>query len=582
MCIDSDDRETACDFLGKWYIKHMTIQRNNGDEQVQSPTIDFAIITALPVERDALLRRLEGRKVVQDDFEPLTYYRGYISIPATGEYYEVVTVMLLGMGNDEAAVSTVKVIERWRPAYVLMVGIAGGVPGKVELGDVVISDFVYYYEPAKQTPRGDQRRAQQFLSDRLLYGRTLAYEAGEWRSDIAIARPGAAQADIPYPKALFGAIGSGEKVIADARALSRLLKECPRLLAVAMEGAGVARAAAQQPHPPPFIEVRGICDYANELKNDDWQPFASEVAAAFTVGLLRSRLVPPLRANTHPMQGKASFLILCAQSLRPIAAHELLDVLEKDSKTRSLEIVSLDFTDLVVKGIFTDPEGAAQRLTSPQGLLYAALARRGEAEFAFHGLVHIPIAFLIGHLVTDRQPVRLFDFHPGPGLETWAWPSTQGAMPPLEVHGMPERLSRRKGVAVVRISISYNITAAQTHTIFPQAAIDVNLSVPEPERGVVRSEEQVREYGRTFRRVLDLIAQRCPFVRHIHIFYAGPVALAFHLGQQISENIHPDVTVWNFRQEYGWGINLAAASLGEPCIVHPQDFERGNEETNEY
>jgi hypothetical protein len=224
------------------------------------------------------------------------------------------------------------------------------------------------------------------------------------------------------------------------------------------------------------------------------------------------------------MQGKGSFLILCAQSLRPIAAYELLGVLEKDSISRSVEVVSLDFTDLVINGIFTDPEGAAQRLTSLQGQLYAALARRGEAEFAFHGLVHIPIAFLIGHLVTDRQPVRLFDFHPGPGLVTWAWPDMQGAIPPLKVRGEPERPSRRKGVAVVRISISYKVTAAQTRAVFPHAALEVDLSVPDPERGMVRSEEQVREYGRTFRRVLDLIAQRCPAVQHIHIFYAGPVA----------------------------------------------------------
>lgn len=144
------------------------MQHNDGDEQVQSPSIDFAFVTALPIERDALLRRLEGRVVVQDDFEPLTYYRGHICVPATGENYKVVAVMLLGMRNDEAAVSTVKVVERWQPAYVFMVGIAGGVPGKLALGDVVISDFVYYYVPAKRTPKGDQRRPQQFLSDRLL------------------------------------------------------------------------------------------------------------------------------------------------------------------------------------------------------------------------------------------------------------------------------------------------------------------------------------------------------------------------------------------------------------------------------
>jgi 5'-methylthioadenosine/S-adenosylhomocysteine nucleosidase len=548
----------------------------NEKAQCQTPPIDFAFVTALPIERDALLRRLEGHELVQDDFEPLTYYRGRISITTTGEYYEVVVVMLLGMGNDEAAVSTVKVVERWQPAYVFMVGIAGGVPHKVMLGDVVVSDFVYYYELAKRTPKGDQRRPQQFPSDRLLYGRALTYEAGEWRNDITIARPGSTQADVPFPKVHFGAIGSGEKVIADSRVLSRLLKECPKLLAVAMEGAGVARAAAQQPHSPPFIEIRGICDYANEQKNDDWQPFAAEVAATFTVGLLRSRPVPPAE-NIRRTRGKMPLIILCAQSLRPIATREILDILGKESKSRPIETVALDFTDLVSGGIFTNPEVAAQRLTSPQEPLYIALARRKEAEFAFHGLVHIPIAFLIGHLITDRQPVRLFDFHPGQGLETWVWPKQEEVIPLLEVRGAPEQLLRRKGVAVIRISISYTVTAAQSRSVFPHTAIEVDLSVPDPVRGVVRSEEQVRAYGRTFRSVLDLIAQRCPSVQHIHIFYAGPVALAFHLGQQISENIHPAVTVWNFHQKYSWGINLAAASLGGPCVVHPQDFEKENE-----
>src|SRR5260370_14613039 len=105
--------------------------------------------------------------------------------------------------------------------------------------------------------------------------------------------------------------------------------------------------------------------------------------------------------------------------------------------------------------------------------------------------------------------------------------------------------------------------------VFPGAALEVDLSVLDPERGIVRSEEQVREYGRTLRRMLDLITQRYPFVQRVHIFYAWPVALAFHRGQQISENIHPAVTVWNFRQEYGWGLNLSSTSLGEPCMVSP-------------
>jgi len=554
------------------------IAPRNEDERSQSPVIDFAFITALPIERDAMLQRLEGRTIVQDDFEPLTYYRGQISIPATGERYEVVVVILLGIGNDEAAASTVKVVERWRPANVVMVGIAGGAPGRVRLGDVVVADFVYYYELAKRTPKGEQRRAQHFLSDRLLYGRALAYESSEWRSDITIALPDTARADVPFPKVHFGAIGSGEKVIADSRSLSRLLRECPRLLAVAMEGAGVARAAAQQPQRPLFLEVRGICDYADEQKNDGWQPFAAETAAAFTIGLLRSRPVPPTSANIRSETEQRPLVVLCAQSLRSIGAQEILSALGNTRTSRPVEMVPLDFTDLMTNGILTAPDIAAQRLTDPQGTLYQALTRRGEAEFAFHGLIHIPLAFLIGHLVTDRQPVRLFDFHPGSGIETWKWPGISGTTPPLEVQGIPEQLTRRKGAAVIQLSISYTVLASQIRVAVPHAAIEIEMSVPHPERGVVRSEEQVREYGRAFRRVLDLIRQRCPAIQRVHVFYAGPVALAFHLGQQISENIHTAVTVWNFRQEYSWGIDLAAASRGEPCIVYPHDFTQVSKE----
>lgn len=60
-----------------------------------------------------------------------------------------------------------------------------------------------------------------------------------------------------------------------------------------------------------------------------------------------------------------------------------------------------------------------------------------------------------------------------------------------------------------------------------------------------------------------------PACRRVHLFYAGPMALAFHLGQQISENIHPPVVVWNYSRRYEWGIDLAAAVSGEPCVVLP-------------
>ncbi|HEX6899067.1 MAG TPA: SAVED domain-containing protein [Thermoanaerobaculia bacterium] len=537
-------------------------------EAIRNGPIDFAIITALRVERTAVLSRIDpGYETVKEDNEPLTYVHGHISVPSSGERYTVVVVMLLGMGNDEAAVATTRVIQRWKPSHVLMVGIAAGVHGKVDLGDVVVAESCYYYELAKRTPSGEQRRPQQFPTDRLLYGRAQAYEASEWKGEIGIERPAAPESRVP--EAHFGLIASGEKVIADKTTLLNIREGNQKIIAVAMEGAGVARAALNNNPPVAFLEIRGVCDFADDQKNDDWQDYAANAAAAFTVGFLRSRPISPLQAK--PQEGKtAPLLVMRMQSLRPIAPDELLSSFGGSLKGRDVETVSLDFTDLVSGDSLSEPEEAIRRLVDPKGVLFGVLARRGDAELVFHGLVHIPLAVLAGHIVTDRQRVQMFDFHPNVGSGTWAWPEKdEQGFPDFEVSGLSKRKVKSAGEAIVRVSVSYQVSSEQAGMSVHQPALEVDMGVPSAGRGIVRSEEQTRAYGREFRRVLDGIAQRAPMCHRVHLFYAGPVSLAFHLGQQISANIHPPVTVWNFRRgSYEWGIDLAAASLGESCLVY--------------
>jgi len=91
------------------------------------PPIDFAIIAALKVEREAMVRRLDGMQKVQEDGEPLTYYTGTLAVPGEERPFTVVVTQLIEMGNPDAAITTTRVIQRWQPRNVLMVGIAGGV-----------------------------------------------------------------------------------------------------------------------------------------------------------------------------------------------------------------------------------------------------------------------------------------------------------------------------------------------------------------------------------------------------------------------------------------------------------------------
>src|SRR5689334_1001900 len=124
------------------------------------PPVDFAVITALAVERAAVVHRLEGVQKLQFDDEPLTFYAGTVAIPGEAMPYTVVVTQLPDMGNPDASITTTRVIQRWKPRQVLMVGIAGGVQDKVALGDVVVSQFAFYYEPGKLTPEGMESRAR--------------------------------------------------------------------------------------------------------------------------------------------------------------------------------------------------------------------------------------------------------------------------------------------------------------------------------------------------------------------------------------------------------------------------------------
>ncbi len=531
--------------------------------------VDFAIITALPVERQAVVRRLTAYRKIQEAGEPLTFYLGHLDIPGEATPYSVVVTQLLDMGNLDAAATTVRVLQRYRPRNVLMVGIAGGVAGKVKLGDVVVARHACYYEPAKLHPDGDEPREQQFHADAMLLGRAQHYEESDWTAQIEVARPGDDGAEAHHSRAHIGTIACGEKVVSDLAELAAIGKLCPKMLAVAMEGAGVARAVLTVDRHPRYLEIRGISDYAGPDKNDGWHEYAANAAAAFAFGFLKGKPIPPgpppeERAGAA---AEAPTLVISAQSLRPIELGEFLPALDSSAQRRELEFLPLDFTDLAPNKAVTDPEAAARRVADAHGVLLAALARRADARLVFHGLAAIPLVVLAGHVVSDRRPVALFDYHPE--ARTWVWPETGANYPAMVASGIPKRRVKDACEVVVRMGVSYPVPPEPTLAAVPAPRVQIDLAVPAPERSLVRSEAQTRAYGAAFRAVLDGLRKTVPNCRRVHLFYAGPVSLAFHLGQQVSENIHPPVVAWNFSRAYDWGIDLGKAVAGEPCVVRP-------------
>ncbi|KAL6802996.1 nucleoside phosphorylase domain-containing protein [Trichoderma sp. SZMC 28013] len=80
----------------------------------------------------------------------------------------------------------------------------------------------------------------------------------------------------------YGLIASGNQVIKDSATRDRINKSLAgQVLCFDMEAAGLMKSF-------PCTVIRGICDYADSLKKKDWQDYAAAIAAAFAKELLES------------------------------------------------------------------------------------------------------------------------------------------------------------------------------------------------------------------------------------------------------------------------------------------------------
>lgn len=307
-----------------------------------------AIICAIEYEMTAvrcMLDKEHPRHRLQHG-DPNMYILGELS------GHNVVIACLQGsQGKGAAAVVATNLARsftaiEWR----LLVGIAGGVPSvkhDIHLGDVVISmpegqhggvvqydlgkdneeDFTlkgFLWPPpsilraATQSMRSDHRMTRGSVADFLdqFQEREMSeYERPSAESDIFfdptyphLSSGSYKDCDLDkisprkprqsaVPKVHYGLIASGDRVLKSATKRSAIVREVGDILCFEMEAAGIATEFS-------CIVIRGISDYADSHKNDEWHYYAAAAAAGCAKELL-SYLDPvkPLTASAPEDKG---------------------------------------------------------------------------------------------------------------------------------------------------------------------------------------------------------------------------------------------------------------------------------------
>lgn len=340
------------------------------------PTI--GIITALPKEYVAVKVLLEHPK----EFALLGRGAGrrycYGIIPTVDGGEHSVVLSLAGMGTNLAARQTALLLDHFPSVdYIIMIGIAGGVPNPddpaehIRLGDVVVSDEVgviqydfgkekaeeFDYRPRPRPPSPILFEAVRLLEGYALEGQQpwlkyipdaldqleivrppiemdILFDTTD--PNLEISHPFDPKRKLGEPKIHIGPIASGNRVLANSYTRD-LLRDKFKIKAVEMEASGIADSTWS--HQAGYLVVRGICDYCDSNKNDVWQEYAAVMAASYTRALLSSipesllhrtsnkQKLPPIQFKTRRIQA-----VFCAYDRVTTFPGNYVDIIENASQ----------------------------------------------------------------------------------------------------------------------------------------------------------------------------------------------------------------------------------------------------------
>ena len=129
--------------------------------------------------------------------------------------YDVVLAKSTDRSNTACSELVRNIAEFFRPEFIILSGIAGGVAGRdgVALGDVVVADHVDWYEMRKIAGGRDVIRKQAFDPPSMYLRETITQRvkiAGYWLTRVGNGRPVDRQ-----PKVLEGNLIAGDKILGD-------------------------------------------------------------------------------------------------------------------------------------------------------------------------------------------------------------------------------------------------------------------------------------------------------------------------------------------------------------------------------
>ena len=256
---------------------------------------DLAIITALrSPELDSILNLNANWESFNLENDSTEYHKG---IFINGDKrIKVVAACAPQMGMVASSTLTHKMIFNFRPKYIAIVGIAGGVKGIGNLGDVLIADISFDSGSGKikTDKEGDIKFEPDFKSidlDPDLKELFISCKGKrEYLDDIKSKWP---IKDITYELNLhIGPFASGAGVVENKKVLEEIKGHSRKLIGIDMETYGVFYTAknCSKPKPNAAFSIKSISDFGDPDKDDKYQSYAAYTSSLFLYHFVINKL----------------------------------------------------------------------------------------------------------------------------------------------------------------------------------------------------------------------------------------------------------------------------------------------------
>jgi len=259
---------------------------------------DLAIITALhEPELDAILNLVESWEKVSIPNDSTEYYKSVFS--KDGKSLNVIAAATPQMGMVAATTLSLKMIQNFRPKILAMTGIAGGIEGKGNFGDILVADISFDYGSGKYLSNMDNEGVDTFEPDYKsinissdIKEAILAYQKDKSILSSIKSKWIADKPDTEL-KLLVGPVATGASVVEDEKIVNNIKKHGRKLIGIDMETYGVFYAAnnCSSPKPKYVMSFKSISDFANPQKNDKYQKYASYTSAQFLFNFVLDKVI---------------------------------------------------------------------------------------------------------------------------------------------------------------------------------------------------------------------------------------------------------------------------------------------------